>query len=195
MTAEPKLRPPGAGLPPVERLVAKYLVVPWTLRELDWPTAAARFQAEGAAVLALFDATPAGQQTRPVLIRRLQGLEDSSRYWSAAMTVEHLVIVGTGIRKLIDGLRAGVAPDRPTRVEDVKPTGLVPPAEVRARFAALLAEAAADGRPPVPRGAGPKHAHPWFGPFDAAQWHAMNAVHQGIHRKQLGSIRAGLSAA
>ena len=33
-----------------------------------------------------------------------------------------------------------------------------------------------------------RHAHPWFGPLDAAGWHAMAAMHMGIHRKQIERI-------
>lgn len=34
--------------------------------------------------------------------------------------------------------------------------------------------------------------HPWFGPVDAADWHALAGTHLGIHRKQIERIVAGL---
>lgn len=192
----PALQPPGAGLPWWERLAAKYVVVPRTFRRLGWDGATALFQEEGARVLAIWDALPPGRLGERVLVRRLPGLEDSSRFWSAEMTVEHLTIVGTDLRGVVRSLRAGVVPARPARVEDVKPTGAGGPAAVRAAFARLLAEAADDAKtdPPVAPGVGPRYAHPWFGPFDAYQWHCMRAMHQGIHRRQLEAIRAGLGA-
>lgn len=194
--ALPTLQPPGAGLPWWERLVAKYLIVPRTCRRLGWAGAAASFQDEGARVLAVWDALPPARLGERVLVRRLPGVEDSSRYWSAEMTVEHLVIVGTQLRGVVRSLRAGAVPAGAARVEDVKPTGAGGPAAVRAAFARLLADAAADAAtdPPVAPGVGPRFAHPWFGPFDAFQWHCMLAMHQGIHRRQLEAIRAALGA-
>ena len=159
---------------------------------LGWAGAARLFQAEGEKVLALLALIPPERQSQRVLIDRLPGMEDSSRYWSAAMTVEHLTIVGDGIRRLVAGLRAGRVPEATPDVAAVKPTGLVPPGEARAEFVRLLADAEGDGANPAPRGQGPTADHPWFGPLDAYQWHCLLGVHQGIHRKQLGAIRAKL---
>src|SRR5205814_3099947 len=135
------LQPPGAGLPWLERMVAKYVVFPRMCRRLTWEAAARLFQEEGARILAVWDALPAERLTERVLIRRFRGIEDSSRYWSAAMTVEHLNVVGAGVRQIISGLRRGEAHARPVRIEDVKPRGEAAPAEVRAAFVRLLAEA------------------------------------------------------
>jgi hypothetical protein len=159
---------------------------------LNWDTAARLFQDEGGKVLAIWDALPAERLADRVLIRRFPGIEDSSRYWSPAMTVEHLNIVGFGIRRLIQAMRQGLVPDKPSRVEDVKPKGEQAPAAVRADFVRLLAEEKSSHgvEPPIPRGEGVRHAHPWFGPLDAFQWHCLLGIHQGIHRKQLEFIRA-----
>lgn len=189
----PTLQPPGAGLPWWELLAARHVVFPRACRRLTWAGAARLFQDEGAGVLAVWDALPAARLGERVLIRRLAGLEDSSRYWSAAMTVEHLNIVGTGVRRIVAGLRRGEVPERPARVEDVKPRGLTPPAEVRSAFARLLADSAGDAAAlPLRRGEGPRYAHPWLGPLDAYRWHCLLGLHQGIHRRQLEAVRDGL---
>jgi hypothetical protein len=51
------------------------------------------------------------------------GIEDSSRYWSAAMVLEHLIEVGsriaTGVVELTHGQAASVKAD----IADVKPKG------------------------------------------------------------------------
>ncbi len=186
----PSLQPPGAGLPWWERLGAKHIVVPLAVRRMkDSAGAAKLFQEEGQRVLAIWDTIPAERLAERVLVKRLPGMEDSSRHWSAAMTVEHLNIVGFGVRRMIDGLRQGVVPSRGPRIEDVKPTGAVPPAEVRAEFVRLLSEAATD--PVVVPGEGAKALHPWFGPLEAFRWRCMMVVHQQLHRKQLEAVRAG----
>jgi hypothetical protein len=190
----PKLQPPGAGLPWWERLVAKYVVFPRACRNRTWAGSAEQFQAEGAKVLEIFDSLPLEKRGERVLIRRFPGIEDSSRFWSAAMTIEHLVIVGHEVRQLIIDLRSGVAPDRAARIEDVKPLGIADPASVRSDFVKLLdevAEAEAVESPMAP-GQGPRFNHPWFGPIDGYQWHCLLGLHQGIHRRQLESIRRGL---
>jgi hypothetical protein len=193
-TGTPALQPPGAGLPWWELLTAKYLYFPHVCRNLTWAAAGALFQVEGAKILAIWDGLPAEKLTERVLVRRLTGLEDSSRHWSAAMTVEHLNIVGAGIRRTIGSLRQGSIPAKVARVEDVKPKGEADPAEVRAEFVGLLEESAAaeKSEPPIPRGQGPRYNHPWFGPINAHQWHCLLGIHQGLHRKQLEAIRAGL---
>jgi len=196
MTANscPKLQPPGAGLPWWELFVARYFVFPRACRRLNWAAAARLFQEDGAKVLAVWDEFPAGKLDERVLIRRFAGIEDSSRYWSAAMTVEHLNIVGSGIREIIISLRRGDVPARAARVQDVKPRGETAPAEVRAEFIRLLAEVktAEAAEPPLSAGAGPRFTHPWFGPLDAFQWHCLLGLHQGIHRRQIEAIHAGL---
>ncbi len=192
----PKLQPPGAGLPWPELMIARYVVFPLECRKLTWVTASRLFHEEGAKVLAVYDALPVARLTEPVLIRRLTGLEDSSRYWSAAMTLEHLNIVGSAIRQLIAGLRRGETPGKVARVQDVKPQGEKSPGEVRAEFVRLLSEAAAESanEPAIAPGMGLRTPHPWFGPIDAYQWHCLLGIHQRIHRTQLEAIRGRLGA-
>jgi hypothetical protein len=175
-------------------MAARYIVFPLACRKLDWAAAGAMFQEEGARILTLWDSIPAERLGERVLVRRLRGLEDSSRYWSVAMTVEHLNIVGLGIRGIISGLRKGELPARPARTEDVKPSGGIHPAEVRTAFTRMLSvEASANAvEPSVPRGVGPRVPHPWFGPLDADRWHCLLGIHQRIHRHQIEAIRSGL---
>jgi hypothetical protein len=194
--SSPRLKPPGAGLPWWELLVARHLVFPRLCRKLTWAAAARQFQDEGSRVLAVFDSLPADRLHERILVRRFAGMEDSSRFWSAAMCVEHLNMVGSAIRQTISILRRGEVPNVTPRVADFKPLGKITPAEARSEFVRMLTEAAAEeqAEPPILPGEGPRYAHPWFGPLDAHQWHCLLAFHQGIHRKQIEAIRAGLGA-
>ncbi|MBA4191868.1 MAG: hypothetical protein C0467_28140 [Planctomycetaceae bacterium] len=192
----PTLQKPGAGLPWWELLVARHLVFPMACRK-PWATAAQQFQDEGARVLAVLDSIPAERVSEPVLVPRIAGMEDSSRFWSAIMTVEHLNMVGSAVRRVISSLRQGQVPSVEPRVADFKPRGSITPAEVRSEFVRLLADAAEAEKvePPIPRGVGPRYGHPWFGPMDAHQWHCLLGFHQGVHRKQIEAIRKGLGIA
>jgi hypothetical protein len=82
------------------------------------------------------------------------------------------------------------------RTEDFKPGGTAPPEQVRAAFVRLLADAEAEEltEPPIPRGRGPRFAHPWFGPLDAYRWHALLTFHQSIHLRQIEAIAGKLLA-
>lgn len=186
----PDLAKPGSGLPWWELVAARYVLFPLACRRLNWQSAARLYADEGAAILRRWDSLPAVRLGERVLIHRISGIEDSSRYWSVAMTVEHLNIVGSGIRALIDGLRRGDSNLPVARIEDVKPRGDTPPAEVRYTFERLIAEVASAGTSelPMPRGTGPRAAHPWFGLLDAYQWQCLLALHQQIHRRQIEAI-------
>lgn len=188
----PVLQQPGAGLPWWEFLAAKYIVFPAAVRKLTWATANEMFQMEGRKVLALWDATPADKLTERALIRRISGIEDSSRFWSVAMTVEHLNIVGQGMNRIIDLLLRGEVPPGKPNTADVKPKGELTAEAVHAEFKQLLAV------PALPQPSeinSVRHTHPWFGPIDAFQWHCLRGLHHGIHRKQIEAIHRRLSVA
>ena len=60
----------------------------------------------------------AEQLQRRVLVKAPMGIEDSSRYWSASMVLEHLIEVGSriavGIVELTHGLQSQSMPTLPT---------------------------------------------------------------------------------
>ncbi len=128
---------------------------------------------------------------RPVLIKRLRGMEDSSRQWSVYMTLEHLRIVNAAVADIINSLAAGKALSGTASTAAVKPTsgideqvvsGFTAGAEALLQTVATVRDLRTNKR----------YAHPWFGPLDAAGWHAMAAFHLRLHRKQIESIIAAL---
>jgi hypothetical protein len=192
-TAEPKLGPPGAGLPPVEHFISRIF---FTLRRWtgNRDTFDARFRKERELIGAMVRTCDAESGARRVLIRRPPGLEDSSRYWSVWMTLDHLSIVNGSFTRIIGALTRGIVPPGQASTANVKPspgaTADALPA-YEASCDALLAAVAAE--PDLKTTA--RYAHPWFGPMDAAAWHALAGGHMGIHRVQLERILAGLPSA
>lgn len=184
-----KLAPPGAGLPKPELFFAR-LIFGWFRRTRSRAGVTAMFDEERAEILRLVETCGAGQGTRRTLIKRLPGLEDSSRDWSVLMTLEHLRIVNEGIREGIRSLAKGKVPERVASTAAVKP-GVVDATAVAAftagcdRFQEAVA-AIPDLHTPV------RYRHPWFGPLDAAGWHAVAAFHMRLHRKQVAAILAGM---
>ncbi len=191
-----QLQPPGAGLPFLEWAALRFFIFPRACRRLTWERAAEMFQREGKKILALWDAVDPARLGERVLIPRLRGIEDSSRQWSVAMTVEHLNIVGEKMVEVASALRAGereLGP--PVGTADVKPQGIETPAAIRARFLELLQSAAELGAhsAPAPEELRARFPHPWFGPIDAHRWHCLNALHQRLHRTQIEAIREQLT--
>ena len=190
---EPKLAAPGAGLPIIELLVAR-LLFGVRLRTGSQDSFTAQFQREREAIRALVRTCSEESGARRVLIRRPPGLEDSSRNWSVWMTLDHLRIVNQEITRVIETLTHGDRPPGRADTAAVKPSPAASGAVVAAyeqSCDALLATVAA-----VPQlNTVTRFIHPWFGPLNAAGWHALAAGHMGIHRVQIERILRGLSTA
>jgi len=193
LNTEPKLAPPGAGLPTAELLVGRLL---FALRRMTSSRgqAHAHFQREREAIGALLQKCDAESGAQRVLIARPRGLEDSSRHWSVWMTLDHLRIVNLGIVRVIRALANGIVPDGQASTAAVKPnpdaTATVA-AEYESSCDAVLAAAAE----PASLDTSLRYAHPWFGPLNAAGWHVLAGGHMGIHRVQIERILAGLPPA
>lgn len=187
---EPKLALPGAGLPKMELLVARLQFV-WRRARGDRKSFDAAFQGERELVRGLVGGLDPKSAARRVLIERVRGMEDSSRYWSVWMTLDHLRIIHLGIARTIGKLARGVVPPGKASTAAVKPSPEV--------TAAVVAEYEKSCDNLVKTVAGVKdlktparYAHPWFGPLDGVGWHAMAAGHLKIHRVQIERIVEGL---
>lgn len=185
-----KLEAPGAGLPKVELLAAKMLFG-WKRAWATKASATALIKAEREAMLKLTRGCSTEQGRQRVLIERLRGMEDSSRYWSVFMTLEHVRIVNMGCLGAIRSLARGQVPDRVASTATVKPSpevgkGVLEEFEQACELLIKTAEGAGSLRTPV------RYAHPWFGPLDAAGWHFVAGFHMQLHRKQMEAITVGL---
>jgi hypothetical protein len=128
------------------------------------------------------------QLTERVLIKRLPGMEDSSRDWSVELTLEHIQIVTAAALYIIDKLEREEPLDLPVRTQDVKPTGGLGLDRVRA-FRGYLAEV--PGRiADYDFKSKATHEHPWFGELPSMDWLRLIAFHQNLHRKQIARIRS-----
>jgi hypothetical protein len=186
----PILQPPGKGLPGYELLVARLLV--WcryirTSRE----EAAAVFQFEKGEILRLARELDSQVAARPTLIKRLRGLEDSSRFWSVYMTVDHLRIVNTEVATIIQDLVLGVRPQRIATTKGVKPSSLADVTTLSGFEQACnrfeeISNNSKDLRTQM------TWNHPWFGELNAQQWHFFAGFHMHLHRRQILAIREKL---
>jgi hypothetical protein len=193
MTAisEPKLAPPGAGLPKIELVVAR-LRFAWMRRRGTREQFTAQFERERDVVLKIVRSLEPALAGRRVLILRLRGMEDSSRNWSVWMTLDHLRITNTAFGQVMHLLANGRAPDRVANTAAVKPNpevnaSVVDGFERSCEFVLHTLAGIPDLHTKV------RYSHPWFGPLDAAGWHAICGWHMGLHRRQIESILHGLA--
>lgn len=185
LPANIQLAPPGAGIPSIERLVGGTL---FALRRRFGSSSSfsTQFARERARIRDLYSRAPQ-HLTQRILIPRLRGLEDSSRYWSVAMTLDHLRIVNLEIARVIDSLARNTSPGGIVSTAVVKPspdvtTAVIVTYESSCDHLAGVISQHSNLRTSL------KHAHPWFGPLDAHGWHALSAMHMGIHRAQIARI-------
>ncbi len=186
------LAPPGTGLPTVQAFVLRRLFFPVYCLTNSWSQALAAFEMEGQRLLGLAEPLAAAQLEQRVLVKAPMGIEDSSRYWSAAMVLEHLIEVGSRIAVGIVELTNSVAVTVKTDIADVKPKGgkgvqiIEDFRQFLQDYTQIVTEDTRD------RKSRSRHPHPWFGPLNAHQWNCLGAVHQSVHRRQMERIVAGL---
>lgn len=186
----PQLAAPGAGLPKIERFVAN-LMIRWKAARTSREQAAATFDSARAEILRLLEEQDAAVLAQPVLIKRLPGLEDSSRYWSLLMVVDHLRIVNRDVAQVIVRLGAGHLPEGEASIAAVKPNPQVTRAVI-AKFEQGCLDFASMVATVADLKTTRKFPHPWFGPMDAATWHFMSGFHMQLHHQQMRLILAGM---
>ena len=194
--ASQNLQKPGAGLPFAEWLIAKFWILPRQSKKSSWEECVVAFEKQGSKILSLCERKSERELETKVLIDRIQGIEDSSRHWSVAMTLEHLVIVGEGMTSIVLALAqetktSNALPN--VDIAKIKPPGKLDANEAKEKFASIIKSLPAKLRAPELNHASKRtHLHPWFGQMTAKKWIWLLGSHQWIHRKQIEAILKGL---
>jgi hypothetical protein len=187
------LEPPGAGIAWYYLLANRLVVRPFLERPTRWEAALDALAKHDRRARAAWAGLSDAQLERRVLVPRLAGLEDSSRYWSAAMVCRHLEHVGGLIVDVIIRLSRGEVIGERVDFAAVKPVDV--PASTTQQYVAFV-----DGVPArlerevVARRARGTVPHPWFGELDAKGWLWLLGFHTWVHARQLEAVRAGLAA-
>ncbi|MBI3558605.1 MAG: hypothetical protein HY074_20240 [Deltaproteobacteria bacterium] len=170
--AKVKLQKPGAGLPFLEGLVAKYFIMPVKSRQMSWDESDQLFLRETDKILKLVSKLDTAALETQVLIGHIAGIEDSSRFWSPAMTMEHLMIVAPHLSSIIVELSHGRVPHVVVDVAAVKPKSAIPASDVARLFEGTMKDVHERIKTEVgDRGSSARLHHPWFGKITAHQWH------------------------
>jgi hypothetical protein len=184
---QPALDRPGAGISTLETFVMRNLGKPM-MSLLPWSLGLRIFASEGNKILDAVAGRPSLALTTQVLVPRQLAMEDSSRYWSAAMVVRHLIVVGEKVARISVCLGKGEMCNEAVNIAEVKPDPTTTASvfgeyrEFLARFDRVMREDVVNRRSLV------THQHPWSGSMTAHQWLHLAAMHQRIHRIQLERI-------
>lgn len=190
----PQLAPPGAGIPWPHRLLGHLFLRPFIAERTPWEVSTKNFIKIHSKILKEIEGLSQRELTTKILVPPMRGLEDSSRYWSISMTLEHLMIVGQSVQAGIIELTAGRNIQQKVDIAQVKPKGQANFQELLTQFnsyalhtPSLLETKLKD------KNSKTKHYHPWFGKFTAQGWYWLLAMHGGIHLQQIREIKKGLN--
>lgn len=189
-TDKPRRDPPGADIPAHERwLIGVGVRTAANFFTKDRLTELFRLEAERAITLARSIDEEQGRRRVPV--GRFFGSEGSSSHWSVYMTLEHLVIVNSAIAATLPRLFSGLDVSDSVRVEELSPVPEAGPEQLE--DLAHVVERYTDMVDKLGNlSAGSRYPHPWYGELSAAQWHALAAVHNSVHRRQVQRILRAL---
>ncbi len=189
---EPKLQPPGAGLPLLQKLILRYFIGPFQSKITSWNVSKTNYEKLTSKIIEAAEAVPLEKRKKKILVNPIIGLEDSSRYWSVDMLLEHLMIVGKNMESIIISLDSGVKPNVVADIAKVKPTaasGVDSPQNILFEFKAFAPTLMQRLDLKMKnRDSDITLKHPWFGECNARQWYFVLAAHQGIHWQQLKQI-------
>jgi hypothetical protein len=186
---EPQLDPPGAGLPRLATLLARYFFFPKYCRSSSWEKSSDSVEKSRVRITNLTKPLAAEPMQKRVLVYGIQGIEDSSRFWSVAMTLEHLVITNRAMGDVVVALSRGQVPPGEASTATVKPKGGGDAAFWKAEYQKSIDEYHRKiVYDVVDKKSKTTFAHPWFGNLTAYRWHCLVAIHQNTHRQQIEQI-------
>ena len=177
---------PGGGLPRLEQLSLKYILVPLGKRVFTWESALKMFHNEVKRIEKLLKEVEEAKCRERVMIDRVFGIEDHSRDYSITMVIEHLNIVGYGIMSVIDRLSNEESVDEAIKIENVKPQGSTENELDRFLAFSRVYNSFIEKLPK--RKSKMTKAHPWFVELNNMDWSIFMAIHTFVHRRQIEAI-------
>jgi hypothetical protein len=192
--SEPKLAPPGAGVPLLEKLVVRLYLLPFVCRKTPLDDMEQGFNKLTDKILNLIEPLSSEQLKTRILVPPMQGIEDSSRYWSVSMVLDHLCIVGRSISHGITQLSLKKIPEKKADIAAVKPKIGLDEQSIILDFKKFCREEYPAIKNIVQNAdLNYKFSHPWFGPMNAKQWYWLMTGHHSVHLKQIKAILKSLS--
>ena len=188
-----KLAKPGAGIPWANRVILRFVFKPLIMKRGTWELSARRNELVVSKFAHELHSIPDNLLAKRILVNPQRGLEDSSRYWSAAMTARHVVIVTRNIERVVVMLSQGHLPNGIADTAKVKPElDMNDVAAVREFDEFIIGLTSRIEQAVKDRESKLSYSHPWFGPMTAKDWFWLIGAHTAVHVKQLRQIKVGL---
>ncbi|NOR58612.1 MAG: hypothetical protein GQ474_08835 [Sulfurimonas sp.] len=181
-----KLEKPGAGLPNIERLFIKNILVPAVRVFFTWDIAFYLLKREVRLILKLVDSVEKQKLQEQVIINRVFAIEDDSRRYSINMVLEHLTITGYGIMGVISTISKEEELKKDITIEGVKAYENAENSIVAFKKFMKMYDFFINRLPK--KYSQMTKRHPWFVEFNNFDWSAFMYMHAFIHRRQIEAI-------
>ncbi len=183
-----RLENAGDGLPKLDAIFLKNIGFPILKSVISWNSAMRFFEYQGDTILKLVKELDQDKLFQKVLIPKIFGIEDNSRYYSPAMVLWHLIYVGETLQNGIVDLSKNEKIDFTVKIENFKPF-----VEIDKNIVELYEDFLKNYRKFIEANIEDKyinncHTHPWFGCLNPHQWLVMSSIHQMVHCRQIKQI-------
>jgi hypothetical protein len=181
-----RLDKPGAGIPDIERLSIKNILIPTVRIFFTWKIALFLLKREVRIIKSLVNKLPREKCIEKNIIDRTFAIEDDTRQFSINMVLEHLTIAGTALMAVIKTLSEEKEFNREITIEGVKPfqnkldqiNDFIKFYDSYVYFIENLPK----------KQSKMTKAHPWFVEFNNFDWSIFMFMHTFIHRRQIEAI-------
>ncbi len=182
----------GGGLSKGRAYFLRHFAFPFLNAVISWERAVDIFENEGRKMIHLARSVPKEKLNERFLVPRLFGLEDNSRYYSVAMVLKHLLIVGSALQNRVPLLSQGKKLDKEVKIEEYKPYEEIDMSIIDEYETFLNGFKTTLEREVEDIYLENRYEHPWFGSLRAKEWAVMGAIHQIVHRRQMEAIIKGV---
>lgn len=181
-----KLKNAGEGLPLLERLCIKNILIPIVRVLFTWDIALYFLKRELKIIKKLIEQIDENLLEKQVIINRAFAIEDHSRQYSISMVCEHLTITGMGILNIIVMLSQEQKIGKKITIESVKPQSNSK--EAIKKFYSFMEKYENVIKTLDKKQSKEKAKHPWFVEFNNFDWSIFMYMHTFIHRRQIEEI-------
>lgn len=181
-----KLQKAGAGLPKFERNFLRFAIVPFSRAFFTWDLALLFLKREVNLIENLVKDISKEKRNISKIITRTLAIEDDSRRNTINQTLEHLVIAGNTVQKIIYTISKEERFPVEVKIENVKAyENNDNQLELFLKFYNNYFEFIKQ----LPKKQSKmKHRHPWFVEFNNFDWSIFMYMHTFIHRRQIEQI-------
>jgi hypothetical protein len=188
---------PGAGIPLIARIMLRTVVKNLVIRSRSWVECEKQILSTHRKILRELENINLELLTTRALVPSQRGLEDSSRYWSIAMTLQHLIIVGAGLQTFIIELGQKIKPQQVADTALVKPEDQVYKLQIIDEYKNFTENLIQNletntGKKLSQLDTSLTHKHPWFGSMNAKDWFWLIGTHMGLHLQQIREIKKAI---